>query len=302
MTRTGGSLALSGIAVVAAFAAACADHALDLESPEATILQQGQLAKPEEVRALDALVDDINGFGSLDDFRAHPARFSDELDERFSETLCPFTEKSESAARVVTRSREDGRLRKLVRSWTSTQEKSSVRTHEAYHYDDRGTLRVVIVDQETDHSLDADFMRLVDLHNEEVTLAIGGMPTTTEAERIAIVQKGHELRDATTVSQFRVYFRVDGTTFYETRRDALELARADSFPDIPQDPPTLYGKVHPANVTALPYLLSLSPKPRYSARALPEILVRETQLSVVSELLGAGEDGEIALMTRPVCR
>lgn len=300
---------MSRLLVVFALAAmaGCSDHALDLDSPESALLQQGQLVKPNEVNELDALVREINGFDSAPTFEAHDRDYRDDVDSRFVEVEggCWRAEVNEHATRLVTRSRSDERLRKLVLTWTSSPSDlhESWTTYEAYHYDRAGALRVVVVDRETNHQYDEAFMKVVDAHNEEVTAAIARMPKQSEPERVAILQKSHEMRRPVTIAQHRVYYRRDGTPFYETRRDGLEQALAADYPDIPRTPPKLYGSTHPANVSVAPYLLALSPSPRYSARPLPETWVAPAEPSIRAELIAASPyDGELSLRTPPVCR
>jgi hypothetical protein len=284
--------------------AACSEHDLDL-APQASFdaVQQGQLDKPADVRELDALVEEINGYASKTAYVVdHPKKYDDETDARFASVRCGGVLVNELGLRLVTRSRKDQRLRRLVLEWSSAREKENLVTYEAYHYDETGALRVVVVDRETDHSLDEAFMKDVSAYNASLSFAIAQMPRDTESERVAIAQKGQELHGPLTIVQYRVYFRPDGTPFYETRRDGLELARMADYPDIPEEPPILYG-VHPANVTAAPFLVALSPAPRYSARALPEAWVTAAQPSIRSELIAANlRDGELSLRAPPVCR
>lgn len=280
--------------LVALFLVACADHDLALGSAE--VLAQGQLVKPTPVMEIDALVSEVNGFDS------DAAYANDGVDTRFVDAPCDGEVVKESGSRGVTRSK-DGRLRKLVLTWTSSRndDKIFLTTHEAYHYDRSGALRVVIVDREVNHAFDEPFVKAVEEHNDAIARQIATMPKDTESDRVAVAQKGHTVRSATTITQYRAYFE-DRKPIYETRREGLELARANDFPDIPQRLPTLYGNAHPANVTSVPYLLSLSPAPQYTAHALPEQVLGPTEPSIRTELIAYDiHDGELSLRTPPAC-
>ena len=281
--------------LVALFLVACADHDLALGSPE--VLAQGQLVKPTPVMEIDAIVSEVNGFDS------NAAYANDDVDTRFATASCDGEAVKESGVRGVTRA-SDGRLRKLVLTWTSSRDDGKIflTTHEAYHYDRSGALRVVIVDREVNHAFDESFVKAVEEHNDAIARQIAQMPKDTESDRVAIAQKGHTVRSATTITQYRAYFGADRTPIYETRREGLELARAKDFPDIPQRLSTLYGDAHPANVTSVPYLLSLSPAPQYAAHALPEQVLGPTEASIRTELVAYDIfDGEGSLGAPPAC-
>jgi len=261
--------------------------------------------KTAEVKALDALVTSINGYASPDAYLVeHPRDYVDGLDSSRLQDGSPRCEGrvvNEAAVRAWTRERSTGHVRKVGVTWSGERGDVSITSHETGHYDAEGQLRVVVVDRESDHVLDDAFMADVMRHNERINQELRTMPSGSEAEKVALAQKGRELRDSTTVVQYRIYYRADGTKLYETVRKGLERARAIDFPDIPSAPPVLFGVAFPANVTAEPVLEGLFPHPRHGFRELPELEVPPEE-SIEGELLvKSGIDAEAALAAPLTC-
>lgn len=257
------------------------------------------------VAELDALVDDINGYASLDAWTIEHARaFSDDLDDRFlQDETCSKLAVNEAKLRGVTRDRGgDKRVRKLDLSYASHEGDVMVSSHQSYHYDASGHLRVVVIDREEDHMLDEPFMREVDAFNARVKAEHDKLPVVTETDKVLVSNKLLELRTASRVIQYRLYFREDGSLFAETKSEDLDHARALDFEAIPQMPPTLYSDMHPANVVGTPYFTRLFPSPTYAFRPIARTHVPVAE-SMRGTLIAANpSDGEASLAAKPVCR
>jgi hypothetical protein len=208
---------------------------------------------------------------------------------------------NESRIRSVTRDHAK-HVRKLGLTYSSHEGDVMVTSHQSYHYDASGKLRVVVIDREEDHTLDEPFLREVDAHNLRLRDEQAKMPLITEMDKVAVANKLLELRTAERIVQYRLYFRADGSLFAETKSEDLDHARALDFEAISQMPPTLYSDLHPANVEGTPYLTNLFPNPLYAMRPLARTNVPAAE-SMQKTLIAANpSDPEASLAATPICR
>ena len=90
----------------------------------------------------------------------------------------------------------------------------------------------------------------------------------------------------------------------ETRRSGLEVARAELYPAITQDPPCLYSsKIHPANVRGAPFVVAVTPAKSYVSLAIPDVQVTNPAESVLASLIAANmRDPQASFVAPPACR
>lgn len=253
-------------------------------------------ATPTRITELDKLVVDINGYGSPTDYAHHADTYVDDA-VVWPGIDCSGKLVSEDATRRTTRTK-DGKLAKLELTWTAATIATRTTTHESYHYEN-GHLRVVVIDQETDHSIDQAYMALVDDANETIMQRLSSMPRTTPSEQAAAINQERQLRDGQIIVQDWLYFDENGTLIYELRKRGIERARAVDYPNIPQRFPTLYSDVHPAHVIGSPYLVALDD---YAYQPLVVQEVDSTTTMLGSLVASDPFDGEMSLKTKPACR
>lgn len=258
------------------------------------------ITKPADVLPLDKLVMSINGYASAEDYTVnHPANYVEDSVVWPGGDLCDKFGVVEKPTRQTTRTKA-GTLAKMVLTWTNTTIVSSTTMYESYHYDANGKLRVVVIDQESDHSADPGYMQAIDDQNSTILQQEDNAPRSTPAEQVAVINLKNQVKDGQLIFQEWLYFSEDAKLVFEMRRIGVEMARAASFPNIPQILPTLYGDVHPANVIGAPLLLTLPAQ--YEYRPLIETVVDSTTTMLGGLIAADPFDGELSLKTKPACR
>ncbi len=294
---------------VFALATGCASEEPAGTEPEVDAL----VSKSADIKALDAMVDEINGYRSLDDYvvvarKQFPQSLVVDLSHRCSNNDRVV---SEAGTKLTVREGSSKRLRQVTRvwsTWTGAGKNTSHTVHESAVYDSSGKLRVLVLDVDSDHLLDEVYMAKLFVENEAVprrTKALGVLDTTQK--KVEVANSADDLQTSGSSAQYRIYLDASGRKVLETVRRGLEYSSVQSSAGqhaAGASPPVLYDEkgIHPSPAKSRFRFSAIFPVAVGYPVELPEVVVRPSESWASRALTKPTDNPEAILKQLPVCK